>query len=194
VRINLPWQQITDVSKATGKAIDTEGDCEKKPGPHVAIGEIRYPGGRKGILIYIKSSLTGDENDYVFHYKKRYGAFPHETTLDQLFSEEQFEAYRALGFHATHRFFGRRDRFAHLDSKDNPSVKGDIAFLDALFQPLAPDLSWPQQHTTFADWLTADEKAEAEQAAAKSAEKSLLADVAAPQQKSRRPRRRLRRE
>jgi hypothetical protein len=53
----------------------------------------------------------------VFHYKKRYSAFPQETTLDQLFSEEQFEAYRALGFHATHGFFDRRDLFAHRDPK-----------------------------------------------------------------------------
>jgi hypothetical protein len=84
MRIDLPWQQIADMTKATAKAIDEKGNCEKHRGPHVAIGEISYPGDRKGILIYIKSSLTGDENDYVFHYKKRYSAFPHETTLDQL--------------------------------------------------------------------------------------------------------------
>ena len=33
-------------------------------------------------------------------YKRRYPAFPHELTGDQFFGEEQFEAYRALGFHA----------------------------------------------------------------------------------------------
>ncbi|WP_237152250.1 hypothetical protein [Oryzibacter oryziterrae] len=44
--------------------------------------------------------MTGDENDYVAEYRKRHPAFPFETTLDQLFSEEQFEAYRALAFHA----------------------------------------------------------------------------------------------
>lgn len=32
-------------------------------------------------------------------YKRRYPAFPHETTSDQFFGEEQLEAYRALGFH-----------------------------------------------------------------------------------------------
>ena len=102
------------------------------------IGEISYPSDRKGILIYIKSSLTGDENDYVFHYKKRYSAFPHETTLDQLFSEEQFEAYRALGFHATHGFFDRRDQFAHRDPKENACVEDLLDFLDDLF-PLTPN-------------------------------------------------------
>lgn len=32
-------------------------------------------------------------------YKRRNPDFPHETTGDQFFGEEQLEAYRALGFH-----------------------------------------------------------------------------------------------
>jgi hypothetical protein len=157
VRIDLPWQQIADVSKATGKAIDEKGDADKKLGPHVAIGEIRYPGDRRGILIYIKASITGDENDYIFHYKKRYGAFPHETTLDQLFSEEQFEAYRALGFHAAYRFFDRRDRFAYRDLNTNPCTADDLQFLDTMF-PLTgkADPCWPREHESFAGWLAED--------------------------------------
>ena len=77
---------------------------EESNGPHCAVGEISYPDGRKGVLVYIKASLTGDENDAVIDYKKRYDDFPHETTIDQMFTEEQFEAYRALGFHAANRF------------------------------------------------------------------------------------------
>ena len=34
----------------------------------------------------------------------RHATFPHETTGDQFFSEEQFEVYRALGFHMAHGF------------------------------------------------------------------------------------------
>jgi len=157
VRIDLPWQQIADISKATGKAIDEKGNAEKKAGPHVAVGEIRYPGDRRGILIYIKASITGDENDYIFHYKKRYGAFPHETTLDQLFSEEQFEAYRALGFHAAFRFFDRRDRFAYRDVKTNLCVADYVQFLDDMF-PLTSkgDPCWPREYASFAGWLAED--------------------------------------
>jgi hypothetical protein len=62
------------------------------------------------VLLYIKSSLTGDENDYVVDYKRRNPDFPHENTLDQLFSEEQFEAYRALGFHAVNSAFKLVDK------------------------------------------------------------------------------------
>ena len=66
----------------------------------------------KGVLIYIKASLSGDESDYVIAYKKANPQFPHETTLDQLFSEEQFEAYRALGEHIARRFLDGRDNVA----------------------------------------------------------------------------------
>ena len=156
IRIDLPWQQITNESLATGQAIATTGDAVKRPGPHCAIGEISYPGGRKGILIYIKSSLTGDENDYIFDYKKRHDDFPHETTLDQMFTEEQFEAYRALGFHCTYRFFDRSDKFAHLDAGKNPNVRPHVALLDQLFPHVATD-EWSGQKKTFAAWLPAVE-------------------------------------
>ena len=65
-----------------------------------------------GILIYIKASLSGDENDYVLDYKRRNPTFPHESTVDQFFSEEQFEAYRALGFHAARGLLTGADDFA----------------------------------------------------------------------------------
>ncbi len=179
VRVDLPWQQIADRTKETSKAIDEKGNCEKHAGPHVAVGEISYPGDRKGILIYIKSSLTGDENDYVFDYKKRYDAFPHETTLDQMFTEEQFEAYRALGFHATHGFFDRRDQFAHRDLSENSCIEGMIEFLDDLFPPSSnSDPCWPKKHNTFAEWLAADAAEKKKLAKAKTARASSPADLA----------------
>lgn len=152
VRIDLPWQAIADISLTTGKAIDNNNNAPKNDGPHCAIGEITYPGDRKGVLIYIKASLTGDENDYVFDYKKRYSAFPHETTLDQMFTEEQFEAYRALGFHAAYRLFDRSDSFAHLDPANRPAYRAAIDYLDNRFPRAAAD-GPPLQRPTFADWL-----------------------------------------
>ena len=32
-------------------------------------------------------------------YAKQFDEFPHDTTLDQFFSESQFESYRGLGFY-----------------------------------------------------------------------------------------------
>jgi predicted acylesterase/phospholipase RssA len=154
LEIDLPWQQITDKSLATGNAIDQHGDAPKSKGPHCAIGQITYPNGRKGILVYIKSSLTGDENDYVFHYKRRYSEFPHETTLDQMFSEEQFEAYRALGYHAAYGLFDRRDDFAKLDIAEFPHARQQAELLDQLFPRVTPS-GPPGQKYHFADWLLA---------------------------------------
>src|SRR5262249_7864375 len=159
VEIELPWGKITIASRKTGETIDERGDTEKLQGPHCAIGQISYPTREngtvthhRGILIYIKSSLTGDENDYVFHYKRRYSHFPHETTVDQMFSEEQFEAYRALGYHAVNGLFDRRDDFAKLDTNEFPDAWKDVKLLDDLF-PRRPG-AIPRPHSRLLDRFT----------------------------------------
>ncbi len=73
-------------------------------GRHCAIGEIRYdkvdgPHARRGLLLYLKPAITGDEPRDVFNYAQTSPAFPHESTGDQWFSESQFESYRMLGLH-----------------------------------------------------------------------------------------------
>jgi hypothetical protein len=100
IRIDLPWQKIAETTRAVMAANADKADrpAEQK-GPHSALGIIHYDNGTQGYLLYLKSSLTGDENDYVRDYSRRNPSFPHETTADQFFSEEQFEVYRALGFH-----------------------------------------------------------------------------------------------
>ena len=101
--IDMPWQAIQERTLAVDKAFDQLDDDENAmpaaPGPHCAAGEIQYGPDETGILFYVKASLTGDESDYVLDYKRRNPDFPHESTGDQFFSEEQLEAYRALGFH-----------------------------------------------------------------------------------------------
>lgn len=121
LRIDLPWAAIRDATREASAQIGESGGVtpDQAPhGPHCALGTIYYP--RKtgetddtnstGVLLYIKSSLTGDENDYVVDYKRRNPSFPHETTLDQLFTEEQFEVYRDLGFHAVNSAFKLVDK------------------------------------------------------------------------------------
>jgi hypothetical protein len=65
----------------------------------------------EGILIYIKSSLkapqhweinggTDDKNEAnAFNYKINHPGFPHETTIDQFFDPDQWNAYYFLGRH-----------------------------------------------------------------------------------------------
>jgi hypothetical protein len=107
IRIDLPW---TPIRTSTLGWMSCNAGKPPTPlpvwsrGPHAAIGAIDYGGGETGYLVYIKSSLTGDENDYIRDYARRNASFPHESTGDQFFSEEQFEVYRALGFHMMHNF------------------------------------------------------------------------------------------
>ena len=105
-------------------------------GPHAALGVIDYDGGQKGWLLYIKSSLTGDENDYVRDYARRYGSFPHESTGDQFFSEEQFEVYRALGFHITIRILNGQDQFHVFDLADPVDIRATHPEVEAMREAL----------------------------------------------------------
>lgn len=66
---------------------------------HYAVGKINYPDAKDGVLLYIKSSLTGDEPADLQNYKREQPDFPHHSTADQFFDEKQFESYRHLGQH-----------------------------------------------------------------------------------------------
>jgi len=145
ILIDLPWQKIRDATQKASKQIMQSGNTpsdKSTRGPHCALGKIYYPSQKNnpdekpgGLLLYIKSSITGDENDYIMDYKRRNSAFPHETTLDQLFSEEQFEVYRALGFHAALHALDKRDQIAINDPV--PLRAGEATMKDELFKILA---------------------------------------------------------
>jgi hypothetical protein len=66
---------------------------------HCTIGHVFYCNGSMGYIIYLKSSITGDEDVGIAQYRSIHPSFPHETTADQFFSEDQFESYRRLGRH-----------------------------------------------------------------------------------------------
>jgi len=67
-----------------------------------ARASIRYSmadgaGAPDGELIYLKPMVRGDEAADVLSYAHAHAAFPHESTLEQWFSETQMESYRMLG-------------------------------------------------------------------------------------------------
>ena len=70
-----------------------------------AIGTISYPSangvngkGDTGTLIFLKTTMVKDLGIATLKYRGKHPSFPDETTADQFFSAEQFEAYRELGF------------------------------------------------------------------------------------------------
>ena len=70
-----------------------------------------------GWMLLLKLAMTGVEPSYVHDYKRESPAFPHETTGDQIYSEAQFEAYRALGECAMDEVF--RDEIVGDSSPDS---------------------------------------------------------------------------
>jgi hypothetical protein len=68
---------------------------------HFVLGKIRYPeDDQGGTVVYIKSRVTGDEPGDILNYNRQHPGFPNETTLNQWFTESQFESYRRLGYHS----------------------------------------------------------------------------------------------
>src|SRR5262249_36482129 len=70
--------------------------------PYYAIGEIDYctadGAEENGKVLYIKAGYHGTESAGVRGYAKANPEFPHQATIDQWFTESQFESYRALGY------------------------------------------------------------------------------------------------
>jgi hypothetical protein len=74
-------------------------------GVYYALGVIDYktspeenPTAEPGYILYIKPGYHGTEGAGIVAYATANAAFPHESTIDQFFSESQFESYRTLGF------------------------------------------------------------------------------------------------
>jgi hypothetical protein len=109
---------------------------------HAVLCQIHYPDGgagrpkATGLLLYLKLSVTGNEGELIKRYRITHPEFPHQTTLDQFFDEEQFEAYRQLGAHAAKGLFSR----ALMNGNTDPaSVAIWFRQLAAsLFRPAAP--------------------------------------------------------
>ena len=78
---------------------------------HGAVGRIEYDSSANtklfGAIIYLKSSMTGDEWPDIRQYADTHEKFPHESTADQFFDENQFEAYRHLGYKVAAKMHGR---------------------------------------------------------------------------------------
>jgi hypothetical protein len=134
--MSLPWEPIRDHARKIDKAFEqAEADGTRVPcelGPHCAAAEIRFSRNDEetAILLYVKASVSGDEDDYILDYKRRHPAFPHETTNDQFFGEEQLEVYRALGFHIMKGLLTGSEPFAVLPGEKETEDRARQRLLD----------------------------------------------------------------
>jgi hypothetical protein len=86
-----------------------------------------------GFILYMKLSLTGNEIELIKRYRALHADFPHQSTLDQFFDEEQFEVYRQLGVHVAEGLFSP----ALINSNQKPST------IPQWFRSLAKNLLEP---------------------------------------------------
>jgi hypothetical protein len=106
---------------------------------HSMFCRIHYPAmgdapAATGLILYIKLSVTGNESELIRRYRTVNADFPHETTLDQFFDEEQFEAYRQLGVHVAEGLFNP----ALMSGKTRPAT------VPQWFRQLAENLLEPE--------------------------------------------------
>lgn len=80
----------------------------------------------RGLLVYIKSSLRAQEKfkevktrDENFFYKVSHPSFPHESTVDQFFDEDQWLAYYNLGQYMA-------GDLLKIDVRKNPDITPDV--------------------------------------------------------------------
>jgi hypothetical protein len=91
---------------------------EKDVPKYCAVGTIDYKkvdrdaNAENGLLVYIKPTVNADAPPDVRNYERESVEFPHETTVDQFFSESQFESYRALGDHTVSQITASGDRMS----------------------------------------------------------------------------------
>jgi hypothetical protein len=100
---------------------DLRPDRDANGRAHFIMSRIKYPkppnepNEDRGLLLYVKASLTGNEPEFLKKYDAENPSFPHQSTANQLFSETQFEAYRALGEHIAQDLF-RKDLVGDWDA------------------------------------------------------------------------------
>ncbi len=54
----------------------------------------------EGLLVYVKPTLTGDEDADLIQFWGENPEFPHDSTMDQFYTPAKFESYRQLGAHS----------------------------------------------------------------------------------------------
>lgn len=73
------------------------------PTDHV-VGTIRWPDSTEvGHIVLCKAAVTAESPADIRFFQERSTIFPNHSTLQQFFKDEQFEAYRALGYHSAKR-------------------------------------------------------------------------------------------
>jgi hypothetical protein len=93
-----------------------------------------------GVIVYIKSSLVGDEPPDLLTYQLKHAVFPQDSTTDQWFQETQFEAYRRLGHHVAMATFPPALSPTRTSVENREEIKDLFHRLYAIWYPRTPEM------------------------------------------------------
>src|SRR5581483_3630595 len=127
-------------------APDPKGDPRTVRRTHQT-GQIRYSDGTTGKLVVIKIGVPATAPWDVTAFQRRNRFFPCDSTANQLYTAERFEAYRALGYYATMRALeeeaGVKERTVNLPVATDTEAAEAMArvLLQRLFEPVKMEVS-----------------------------------------------------
>lgn len=113
----------------------TKGGFSDSP---FVIGKITYVDDTSGILVFVKTVMVSGLPEDINGYERKHEEFPDQTTADQFFREEQFEAYRELGYQIGRMLF--REYEEQLTSSATPTqydpkeAKALVDYLEGLYR------------------------------------------------------------
>ena len=91
----------------------------------------------RGLLIYIKPTLSGDEDADLIRFRAEHPEFPHDSTMDQFYTAAKFESYRQLGAHSGRQVFKRLSEYTDETLVEYLGEKAPVVVRDwaGLFYP-----------------------------------------------------------
>ena len=150
--IPIVFEEIAIRAREKAETLFSPKDAAaQKARKYCAVAKICYSAvdgkqAKDGTLIYIKPTVYGLEPADVLNYAKTNEKFPHETTGDQMYSESQFESYRALGAHVIRAIAAGKkddtdkdDRKTLYERNDVEPFKTPEEFVDRVRQYLDKD-------------------------------------------------------
>jgi hypothetical protein len=120
-----------------------------EPGERKATADVRRPcpclgdeddDPYTGVIVYLKSSLVGDEPPDLLTYQLKHPVFPQDSTADQWFQETQFEAYRRLGHHVAMASFPPALEPTETRVNSRSNVRELFRRLYAIWYPRTPEM------------------------------------------------------
>jgi hypothetical protein len=140
-----------------------EGEPLKWSDRHFLMLKIKYPATdenepKDGYLIYMKSTLTGDEPVEVRQFKNVESEFPHNPTADQFYDPVRFDAYVQLGYHIANQIGPPGEKFDQRQLSTREFIERMVGEVGSIASEQPQDESQPPSPSPVNKPLTPEER------------------------------------